>query len=210
MGELVIDAGFFNPVVFIEQEELIISTVIDILFSETFDDKRKSLLCEAVRGYSKLLSSASYHQTLHIKIESLLRILRFLIEYPIKNRIDQSIVVSLYGEYELLNMVTFAVFQMSTESIGEDSIISFMDYVKGSYIEKLSAFFLFRLNPDCIKVHYQYDNVYEMTAEELYYGVATGYYRIGFGTNAAIKRLVEMSAWDMIDRLTGDGFWIIV
>lgn len=154
----------------------------------------------------------------NIAINSLSRILRALLKTPIIHKIDTSQTKKIYNYYHIINETTFLIYQLSDRILNTVIINRFMSYIKGSSIENLCVFFLYRLNPDYISENYRIKTLDNLSPEELYFGIATGYYSMKHGTNQAFIRLLELTeskdetvrnnAMFFVEKIKKEGFYI--
>ncbi|MDO4188060.1 MAG: hypothetical protein Q4D29_03645 [Lachnospiraceae bacterium] len=141
--------------------------------------------------------------------ESLERLLRFLLVFPVRYRIDISSIEFLYKKYSLVNFVTYCLYQLCESSVKCSYIRDYLTYIQGSSIEKLTTFYLYRVNPDYVKGNFRCHLVSELTPKEIYYGVTTGYLNIKEKGNGVLERLYDLSAFEEIRQLKSDGFRIV-
>lgn len=175
---------------------------LGIVFDEVIEGLGKQ-----IERYACLLFR-NVEMTYHERIESMKRILRFLLKYPVKNNVDILIVERLLNEFSLINMLTFCISQFCSDIIGTKTIDDYIEYVKGTSLETLSVLFLFRMNHEYVRQKYPIDDISILTEEELYYGVTTGYFKYSDLAPEAINRLKEISAINELELLKRDGFRI--
>lgn len=200
---------------------------------------------EAAAGlkYFKDLLNVYYEIIMDIKhmhtyrTDSLLRVLEFMISFPVRNHVCNKWTAYVYERTDMLNNLTFLIFQLSTSGADEQILGVFLEYIAGTSIETVTKLFFYRINPGLIDEHRELAgdceialdipeshtanepsgkmSIDNMTPRELYYSIATGYFSINNGICKALLRLHELSgdsleARHFLQRLRDEGFNIML
>lgn len=193
-------------------EKQSIRLLVNLMKSGSLDEGSLNNLETNLRQYYFIFCNFAEYLKFSERICSLLRVINFLLKYPVKNRINPHIIEQLYSSSWLLNMATYNLSQISEKRLCVKSVEEFLGLIKGTSIERLSSFWFYRNNPAYMSSACASYKINEMTKQELYYGVTTGFYRIRYGTYGtcdAIERLHELSADDELEMLARDGYWIL-
>jgi len=190
----------------ISLEKSVIRQIISLLNSGERSSERLIFLQNTIDNYFYTLCHKGNEYTLHFRTESFLRITRFLLNYPERFSIDVKETEYLYDTMRLIDKATYCLYQICTESVRPSVIKKFMEYVKDTEIEKNSIFFLYRISPSFVRDLYPDVDINELSKKELYYGITTGYFEYGVNAKLAIKRLKNMFAFDILNKLEKDGF----
>ena len=141
-------------------------------------------------------------------VDSLFRLLTFLVDYPVKKKVSVETIEYLFKRFNLINVFTFVIFQISDKRLESELIDSYIRYLGDSSIKCLAILFLYRVNQEHIRDNYIIDDIAGMSNEELYYAVATGYFDISDKGDKAIKVLKERKADIELKNLKQSGFKI--
>lgn len=146
-------------------------------------------------------------------IESIRRLLTFLLSYPVKKNINKSYIEKVYDRLNLINISSYILTQNCKTIINSKLIKDYMNHIKGTIIEARSAFCLYRVNSDYIRNLFGFYSLDNLSPKDLYYGITTGYYEMSVGKTdslgrQAIHRLGELCADNELNRLKKDGFLI--
>lgn len=170
----------------------------------------KSDVCkleEVMREYFFILCQKCMSIDLSVRTESILRVNRFLLTFPVRNNVNKMISLELYERLSIMYLSTYVLFQISAEIISSGEIDEYISYINGTKVEKLYTIYLYRVNPKHVKTKHRL-YVTDLSKAELYHAVASGYYEIGKGNCEAINRLYSLEAYEEINKLKSDGFII--
>lgn len=185
-------------------ERRLIGLIKRTMDSGTFSDETFEILSRLTDEYS-YITCVDYSMAC---VESIRRLLCFLIEYPVRNRIDIKLTEILFERIQLINCLTYVYFQVSGEKISSNVIDKYLSYLKGSSVRSLAILFLYRVNPEHIRENYSIGDISELSKLELYYGITTGFFETKGRAKTAYKRLKELSAIYEIESLKKSGFVI--
>ena len=188
-------------------ERAIMRRIVYLLRVDNGDEEAFSHLEKSLVQYYQFYTA---NMTVRVNdcADSLLRILKFLLFFPVRFNVDVTVTELLYKKYSLVNCVTYGLYQLCDKPVNNALVSDYLDYIHGSSIEKLTVFYLYRINPDYIKSNCCYSLANELTPNEIYYGITTGYISMKDSYEKWISRLYELSAFDEIRKLKADGFRI--
>jgi len=200
-------------------------TEIKAVFSEREEkDTEFVLLSEALTSYYNGIISIRHMQEL--RVNSLWRMLEFTITFPVRNNLNKYRVAEVYDRVNIINDITYLLFQISDATFTEKLMGEFISYIRGSYIERLTKLFFYRINPDFI-LHYCIkdgmndesaecemlcsDEMNSLSEKELYYCIATGFVCSDTEKMTVISQLYNRSfyskeAFSYLKRLYDEGF----
>lgn len=201
----------------IKREKELILTYIRIMKKRQLEDSDLYKIGPYIQRYLQEFRCGSSFTSL--RINSLFRTLRTLMKLPVRLNIDVSIVEKLYKHHQLINLITYYIYQFSDKSVKSHTIDAFLGHLNCSSVKNICILSLYRLNPDYIKENHSLGTVDMLTPEELYYAISTGYFSLKSGTNDALTRLIELTgsndiflknhATNFLQRLEMDGFYTI-
>lgn len=189
-------------------EKSVIRQIIKALNSKEISEELIAILQKNLEEYYYYLCLKGSEYPLHARIESFLRVVRFLFCYPVKYHIDASITGRVYDKMRLLDMATYCLYQLCDYEIRSAAVDSFLCYIKYTDIGKISTIYAYRVAPVFIRNKYNSLKVEDLTEKELYYGITTGLYEYEKGGNPAIKQLRNICAEETLCKLAKEGFLI--
>lgn len=189
-------------------EKSVINQVIETLGSKEITTSSLEKLQKKLEKYYYSLCLKCNEYSFHAKKESLIRITRFLLCYPVKFNIEVPVIEYVYDRMWLLDMATFCLYQLYECEINTTAVDNFLRYISDSSIGKLSIIYSFRIAPGLINERYRDLMVEDLNEKELYYGVTTGYFQYERVNNPAICQLKNMSATAVLNKLISEGFII--
>lgn len=193
----------------ISLEKSVIKQFIETLNSKEIATESLENLQKKLEKYYYILCIKGNEYSFHAKKESLIRITRFLLCYPVKFHIDIATTEYVYEKMWLIDMATFCLYQLCESEIKTTVVDHFLRYTKDSAIGKICVIYAYRIAPKFIRDKYNNLMVEDLNEKELYYGITTGYFQYGRGNNPAICQLKNMSATETLNKLANDGFIIL-
>lgn len=197
-------SGESMPYQLIQLEKTVISSIVDITSEGITNEQEKSFIDLLKKYYISVISGDFL---LSSRVDSMKRLLRLLLAYPVENNLNSRKILRAYSRYWLLDMVTFFVFQLTDEVINETLIDNFLGICTGNE-RNLSIIYLYRINPNYVSEKYKI-NIDDLTPREIYYGISSGYFPDGITKETAIGKLFRLNSEKELNMLKADGLWII-
>jgi len=198
----------FNQLIQLEKKliHIVIKLISEDADLKITDKESASVFIDTLKKYYIAINSASI--LIQLRQNSIERVLKFLLVYPIKLGADVRKVVRLLNKYWLMDMVSFFYFQITSKRLSKKRIGDFLSYIGSLEGKAIFIFYLYRVNPEFVGNNYnvQLDG---LTPREIYYGISSGYYELLSGTNEAVMRLLSLNAQKELSMLKADGLWII-
>ena len=154
-----------------------------------FSDDDISIMKESLTDLYNILFS-KIHQTSFV-LGYLRTLLYYVLTIPTELNVEKQFVSSLYDKLNIIDDITFYISQVTPDVFSGDIINKYLTHIENTESYIRNGMFLSRVNKTAVLKNIHLD-INDVSLNELYYGISTGYFYFCEWNSEAYDRLCEL------------------
>lgn len=154
-----------------------------------FSDDDISIMKESLTDLYNILFS-KFHQTSFV-LGYLRTLLYYVLTIPTELNVEKQFVSTLYDKLNIIDDITFYISQVTPDVFSGDIINKYLTHIENTESYIRNGMFLSRVNKAAVLRNIHLD-INDVSLNELYYGISTGYFYFCEWNSEAYDRLCEL------------------